>query len=353
MYKNLNASVLGISGRQSELIELALTYGFRGVDVNMTELQKRAESRGVDWASRFISSAYQSTQRSKKSVATNKLFRGCGFDLPICWQKSEEIFNQDMAKADALLELCQEMGIVRVQTPVWAANDEAPYHEYFEASRTRLAQIGEKLAGADVKLGLELQAAPSQRQVGANQFIYQAEAILTLINMIDADNVGLALDTWAWRVGEGGLDQLSELPGNRIITVRLADLPDSSDPGSITLEERALPGASGSIDFVALMTMLGEKNYDGPITVFPRPGLLEGARDKVVQRTGDIIESLWHEAGLSHLAKVAPLNATEDEEETGEAEKAEAEKAEAAPAEEAKKAESGESSEAQEVSAES
>jgi hypothetical protein len=35
MYKNLNTAALGITGRQSELIELALTYGFRGLDLDM------------------------------------------------------------------------------------------------------------------------------------------------------------------------------------------------------------------------------------------------------------------------------------------------------------------------------
>ena len=32
MYKILNSQGLGVAGRQNELIELALTYGFDGVD---------------------------------------------------------------------------------------------------------------------------------------------------------------------------------------------------------------------------------------------------------------------------------------------------------------------------------
>lgn len=45
MYKNLNAEVLGVSGRQSELIELAMTYGFIGLDVDITEVVKRTAPR--------------------------------------------------------------------------------------------------------------------------------------------------------------------------------------------------------------------------------------------------------------------------------------------------------------------
>ena len=40
MYKNLNSWTLGISGRQSELIELALTYGFRGLDIDIHDMIK-------------------------------------------------------------------------------------------------------------------------------------------------------------------------------------------------------------------------------------------------------------------------------------------------------------------------
>ena len=89
MFKNLNANVLGISGRQSELIELALTYGFRGMDVDMSELLKRSESRGIDWAARFIRSAHNSSR-----------FSAGGFDLPICWQIGHEKGNLPARSTD-------------------------------------------------------------------------------------------------------------------------------------------------------------------------------------------------------------------------------------------------------------
>lgn len=39
-----------------------------------------------------------------KDTRNENATNGCGLDLPICWQKSEEVFNQDMEKIDALLE---------------------------------------------------------------------------------------------------------------------------------------------------------------------------------------------------------------------------------------------------------
>ena len=42
MFKNLVGEGLGVSGRQNEMIELALTYGFHGLDVDMNDMVGRA-----------------------------------------------------------------------------------------------------------------------------------------------------------------------------------------------------------------------------------------------------------------------------------------------------------------------
>ncbi|MFM7928992.1 MAG: sugar phosphate isomerase/epimerase, partial [Pirellula sp.] len=57
MYKNLNAQTLGISGRQSDLIELAMTYGFQGLDIDAVDLQRRALRTDFERASRFLMSS--------------------------------------------------------------------------------------------------------------------------------------------------------------------------------------------------------------------------------------------------------------------------------------------------------
>ena len=57
MYKNLNAESLGISARQHELIELALTYKFRGIDLDVDSLMKQVELHGTEHATRYLTSA--------------------------------------------------------------------------------------------------------------------------------------------------------------------------------------------------------------------------------------------------------------------------------------------------------
>ena len=55
MYKNLNVEGLGISGRQGELIELTLTYGFRGFDFDLVVSVNHGDCRliidGCGWPS--------------------------------------------------------------------------------------------------------------------------------------------------------------------------------------------------------------------------------------------------------------------------------------------------------------
>ena len=82
MYRNLSARGMGISGRQSEIIELALTYHFRGFDFDILDYAKRCENKGDEYAQRFFES-------SKIKVG--------GWDLPVPWQGEEATYKADLA----------------------------------------------------------------------------------------------------------------------------------------------------------------------------------------------------------------------------------------------------------------
>ena len=57
MFKNVDLLALGITGHQSEISELAMTYGFAGMDLNIAEFAARARLKGMDYAGRLIRSA--------------------------------------------------------------------------------------------------------------------------------------------------------------------------------------------------------------------------------------------------------------------------------------------------------
>ena len=47
MFKNLNLAALGLAGQTSEIIELALTFGFQGLDINIQEFATRVKLHGA------------------------------------------------------------------------------------------------------------------------------------------------------------------------------------------------------------------------------------------------------------------------------------------------------------------
>ena len=79
MFKNLNPSFLGVTGHQSEIIELALTYGFAGMDLDVADFATRARLRGMPYARRLIDKGwYEPTvAKFKKAQPTGPWLIGC------------------------------------------------------------------------------------------------------------------------------------------------------------------------------------------------------------------------------------------------------------------------------------
>lgn len=291
MYKTLSPAALGISGRQSEIIELALTYGFRGLDIDLDDLAKRAKLRGIERAGRFIHSA-------KIKIGT--------FDLPINWRGSEADYQADLARLPELCDVALNLGAKRAVATVLPASDELPYHENFELHRKRLAELATSLEARDIQLGLALLAAPAHRQDRRFEFIHQADALLLLLKTIGHANLGLLYDSWNWHVGGGTLDQLGTLKGEQIVGVRLVDVPADADLATITEEQRLLVGEAGTIDPVAVLSVLRDIKATGPVTIFPHPRRFSGmTRDAIVQRCANLLEDAWQGAGLPSTKAVA------------------------------------------------
>ena len=126
MFKNLNPGALGVTGHQSEIIELALTYGFGGMDLNVVEFATRARLKSVEYARRLIDSA--------------KLKLG-SFALPFDWETDDETFAKDIAKLPEYAQAAVAAGCTRCIVTVAPANDTRPYHENFEFHRRRFQEI--------------------------------------------------------------------------------------------------------------------------------------------------------------------------------------------------------------------
>jgi sugar phosphate isomerase/epimerase len=290
VFKNLNPAALGVSGHQSEIIELVLTYGFRGMDVDIAELSARVKLHGAPYARRLIDSAG---------------IRIGAFALPVDVDADEELFAKQVAKLAEYAQVAGEFGCTRCLTTLAPASERLPYHENFEFVRRRLSEICKALEPAGIRLGVGFRASESLRKGQTFQFIHDLDALSRLLSMVGAANIGVLVDIWDIVVAGGSIDTVRAIPARQIIAVRLADLPADIKPAEATEQVRLLPGTPGQIDFVALLTMLSEMGYDGPITPMPDRKALDGSRrDRIVKQAGDALDKMWRAAGLVSVAKV-------------------------------------------------
>lgn len=285
MFKNLSPMALGVSGHQSEIIELALTYGFAGMDLDVTDFATRAKLRGMPYARRLIDSA-------KIRLGT--------FRLPFDWDTEDERFAKDLAKLPDCAKAAAEVGCTRCVATVAPAGDQRPYHENFEFHRRRLAEICEALQPAGVWFGLGFRGAEHLRKDRAFQFIHDLDALTLLLNMVDAPNMGLLLDAWDLVVGGGSVEAIRNLPLSQIVAVQLADMPADVPLSEMDEGSRLLPGTENSqIDTAGVLIVLAELGYEGPVTPAPSRSIFHSRRrDAIVKQTGEALERVWRAAGL-------------------------------------------------------
>ncbi len=307
MFKNLNPFALGITGHQSEIIELALTYGFGGMDLNAGEFALRIQRKGPEHARRLINSA-------KIRVGT--------FALPFDADGDDESFKQGMERLPVAAEAMATVGCTRCTLTVPPAGDKRPYHENFEFHRRRLGEVCQLLAQHGIRLGIGFRAAEYLRKDQAFQFIHDFDALSLLVSMIPADNVGIVLDVWELFVGGGNLETIRGLEAKQIVAVQVAELAADQAIAEVDANSRLLPNAEdGQIHVAAVLQALNEKGYDGPVTPVPsRAALPSKRRDVIVRRTGEALEAVWRSASLgaderllaeSEIAAPQPAQPTE------------------------------------------
>ncbi len=285
MFKNLSPSALGISSQQSEIIELALTYGFRGIDINIQEFASRAEKHGMSYARRLIDSAHVRVGR---------------FQLPISVDSADETFQDDLKRLTAEAETAHEIGCTRCICTIDPAGNDRPYHENFEFHRLRLAEICKQLEPFEIRLGVGFRAAQNLRKDKAFQFIHDLDALSLLVSMTGAANVGMLLDVWDLHVSGASVEKLQNLSADQIVAVHLADLPEETPLDELTDADRLLPGTTGRIDNAAILALLKEKGFAGPVTVKASRKAFDGTRrDDIVKQAGAALDQVWRDAGLA------------------------------------------------------
>jgi len=291
MFKNLSPDAIGIFGRQGEMLEIALTHRFKGLEIDITEVTKRAKAASVAQACKYLASA-----RVKIG----------GFELPIHWAAEETQFKTDLAQIGTLVEVCKAIGAERCFTTIRPTCDQRPMHENFQFHVDRLRKVADAIAPAGLKLGLSILPAQADRADGGFEFIHQVDPLVLLINTVQKANVGLLLDTWTWTVGGGDVEKLRALRGDQIVSVRLADLPADADLANIQPQQKILPSEGGTIDNVAILGVLEEMGFDGPVAVAQHASHMKGqAREPIVAKASSLLDTLFSAAGIASEGALA------------------------------------------------
>ncbi len=284
MYKNLNATVLGVSGRQSELIELAMTYGFRGLDIDIVDLVKRTQRSEFDRAARYLLS-------SKMLVS--------GFETPIDLDTDDVSFEKAMLQLPAVIEVAGKVGARAGFIRLPSATDRLPFHEYFDVLRARVDRIAEIFDKNKVQLGLYFSVALENRENRQFKFIQDVAGFLAFFQACTSKSIGLVIDTFNWTVGGGTFDQLASIPGNRVAALRLSDTVTLPSIEEASLKMRTLAGTSGIIDNLKFVSILNKAGFDGPITSFGHASNFSGmTRDSIVAKSQDALDNVLAGAGL-------------------------------------------------------
>ena len=299
MFRNLSTIGLPLSGRPSELIELALSFGFDSMDIDIVDFQQQAEVYGVEHARRLMVSA-----RLKSGM----------FHLPLDLGADDESFDRDLAHLPKRLELAHATEALRAAATVAPASDEHSFKDFFELHRKRLDTVGDMLAKHGIMLGLAIQPEKEASEGKGGQFINTFEGLLGLV-AVSHPSIGAIVDTWALHVTGEGPDMVAKVPKGRIVEVRLSDAPRDVPGAELHANQRLLPGDAGTINTAAVLVQARDAGFDGPVTPWADRSAVTGrGREKIVKLAGDRVDAVWREAGLPIVPRwfmpVAKENAT-------------------------------------------
>lgn len=283
MFRNLSIYGLPLSGRPSELIELALSFGFDSMDIDLLDFQRQADAFGAEHARRLMVSA--------------RLKCGC-FQLPVDLAGDESAFKADMKLLPARLDAARATEATRAVATVVPASDEHGFKDLFDLYRSRLDAVGDELASRGMHLGLAITPEADVREGRSHQFITTYDELLGLVGAAHSQ-VGAVVDAWALHVTGESPDVIGRVPAGRIVEVRLSDAPREAAGRSLTHTQRLMPGETGVINTAAVLAAAKAAGFVGPVTPYADRSTLVGrGREKIVRLAGDRMEAAWRDAGL-------------------------------------------------------
>ncbi len=253
MYKNLAGGHIGLKANQKEAIDLAVKFGFGGVNPSFGELAKMSSAQRKETA----------------AMLKEKGLRWGASGLSVNFRKDDDSFKKSLAQYPEQAKIMNEAGITRVATWIISGSNQLTYLQHFKMFQSRLRECAKVLKDQDIRLGLEFVGPRSTRKRFKFPFICTQMGMLELCEAIDTGNTGLLLDSWHWYTSHGTPEELAQLTNDQIVLVHVNDAPKDIPIDEQYDLKRQLPCTSGVIDMKTFINTLNKIGYDGPVECEP------------------------------------------------------------------------------------
>ena len=291
MFKCLSPGPLGVSGSFNDLIEPALSYGFKGLELEIGPFLEHARRFGMPAARRLIDSA--------------KLRWGY-FALPFALNAPADVYAQAIGVLTEQAAAAAELGCKRAVATVAPADDRQPMHQNFVQHQQRLSEVARILDVNGIELGVGFLATPEERAGRAFEFIRNFDALKLLLGMVGAKNVGIVVDLFELWGADSSVDAALS-SGFRPVVVFVADAAEAAS-GEAVQTLRMLPNETGCIGTTEALAALAQSGFDGPVVPKPHPSRFkQTGRNAIFKLAGEKLDEAWKAAGLNAAGKPATV----------------------------------------------
>jgi sugar phosphate isomerase/epimerase len=252
-YTVLSLGRIGFRASFQQSVELAVKYGFEGVDPDPGYFSQLSDG--------------ELKKLLDDLKAKNLKFGSAG--LPVEFRRDEQTFSEGLKNLPAAALVLERAGVSRVSTWILSFSDDLTYLQNFRTHAGRLRACARVLKDHGQRLGLEYVAPRTSWRSGRHPFIHTLSEMKELIVAIGTDNLGVQLDSYHWFNAEESEEDLLTLRNQDVVTVDLNDAPAGLPLDKQMDLARELPAATGVIPVKNFLDALLRIGYDGPIQAEP------------------------------------------------------------------------------------
>jgi len=305
LFSSWNARAVGLSMSAEEAIQVAADEGFDGVDLMVRDLLEAG-----------------SNPRELRRRMDDLGLRGGAWPLPVAWRGDAERFREDLRSLPAMADAAATLGLTRTGTwvlpeclspPADGTGLEADELRYtLDIHLDRLGAIASTLDAYGCGLGLEIMGSPTARSGLRMPFIQRYAELETLLGALrhEHGNVGVLADAFHLFAAGEPFAAACVWGAPSVIWVHVADAVHDCRE-RLEDRQRALPGLTGIGEAVALLRLLRNAGYDGPVTAEPL-GLTESVRaepvSRIARRTFQALRGVWPTGGAENPHPRGPVN---------------------------------------------